>query len=96
MTSVMRSQGLKSLQSDSRPRKVRINTFFSKSWILDATKFKEAFEAAQAFNKAVKDGKPESELVMAPVVEDKEEPVETHDDPDVNKTADVDGTDEWD
>ena len=25
---------------------------------------------------------------MAPTVEDKEEPAETHDDPDVNKTAD--------
>ena len=63
---------------------------------IDTQKFKEAFVAAQLFNKLVKDGKTE-ELVMAPVVEDKEEPADTTDDPDVNKTAGGDKEDDdWD
>ena len=51
---------------------------------IDATKFKEAFEAAKKFNGLVKEGKTE-DLENAPVVEDKEEQVV--DDPDKNKTA---------
>lgn len=62
---------------------------------LDATKFKEAFEAARIYNQLLKDGKTE-DLVEAAVVEDVEEKVE--DDPDKNKTADEEGGDaeEWD
>lgn len=59
---------------------------------IDAQKFKEAFEEAQKFNKLVKEGKPESELVMAPVVEDKEEA--EVDDADINKPAEGDKDDD--
>ena len=57
----------------------------------NCNKFKEAFEAARKFNLLVKEGKSE-ELVMAPVVEDKEEVVV--DDPDKNKTAGEEGNQE--
>lgn len=40
----------------------------SKLSCIDTQKFKEAFAAAQVFNKLLKEGKTE-ELVMAPVVE---------------------------
>lgn len=53
---------------------------------IDATKFKEAFEAAKKFNLLVKDGKTE-ELVFAPAVEDVEEQPDPADDPEQNKTA---------
>lgn len=53
--------------------------------------FKKAFEAARLFNNQVRDGKPDSELVFAPAIEDQEEVVV--DDPDKNKTADADGGD---
>ena len=56
--------------------------------MVDANKFRDAFNAAKLYNQLVKDGKTE-ELVHAPVVEDVEEKVE--DDPDQNKTADQDG-----
>ena len=51
--------------------------------------FKGAFEAAKLFNDQVRQGKPDSELVFAPAIEDFEEKVE--DDPDKNTTADADG-----
>ncbi len=51
--------------------------------------FKAAFEAAKLFNDQVRQGKPDSELVFAPAIEDFEEKVE--DDPDKNTTADADG-----
>lgn len=51
---------------------------------IDVDKFKEAFAAAQTFNKLLKEGKTE-DLVMASVIDDKEEVTETHDDADVNK-----------
>ena len=54
--------------------------------IIDATKFKEAFEAAQKFNLLAKEGKDE-ELVYAPAVEDVEEQPDPADDPEQNKTA---------
>jgi hypothetical protein len=62
------------------------------TWLcsLDATHFKEAFEAAKTFNLNVKEGK-NDDLVYAAVVEDKEEPVDPTDDPDKNHTADADG-----
>lgn len=67
--------------------------------IIDATKFKEAFEAAKKFNLMVKEGKPEEELVYAPAVEDVEEQPDPADDPEKNKTAGDDegagGDDEW-
>ena len=53
----------------------------------NATKFKEAFEAAKKFNGLVKEGKT-ADLVYAPVVEDKEEVVV--DDADKNKPAEED------
>ena len=53
--------------------------------------FKAAFEAANLFNNLVREGKDE-ELVLAAVVEDKEEQHE--DDADKNKTADEEGKDE--
>ena len=66
--------------------------------MIDATKFKEAFEAATKFNQLLKDGKTE-ELVFAAAVEDLEEIPDPADDPDKNKTADeegaVGGDDEW-
>lgn len=55
-----------------------------------ATQFKEAFEAAKAFNlKAKEAGVTDEDLVWAPTVEDVDEPVV--DDIDTNKTADKDG-----
>lgn len=42
------------------------------------------------YNQLVKENKTE-ELVHAPLVEDKEEPVDPTDDPDKNNTADGDG-----
>jgi hypothetical protein len=59
--------------------------------LIDANKFKEAFNAAVLYNQLVKEGKTE-ELVHAAVVEDVEEKVE--DDPDKNKTADEEGGDD--
>jgi Ran-binding protein 1 len=50
--------------------------------------FKEAFEAAFAFNALIREGK-DSDLVFAPAIEDEVEVVQ--DDPDKNKTADEDG-----
>lgn len=55
----------------------------------NTTLFKEAFEAARKFNEDVRAGKPDSELVFAPAIEDVEEVVA--DDPEKNKTADADG-----
>ncbi len=51
--------------------------------------FKAAFEAARLFNQQVKEGKPDSELVFAPTVDDPTEIVE--DDSDKNVTADAEG-----
>ena len=58
-------------------------------WV-DAKLFKEAFDAAKLYNQLVKDGKTE-DLVHAPVVEDKEDPIDPTDDPDKNNTADAEG-----
>lgn len=58
---------------------------------IDATKFKEAFEAARKFNIDVKEGKTGDDLVFAAVVEDIEELPDPADDPDKNKTAGDDG-----
>jgi hypothetical protein len=58
---------------------------------IDATKFKEAFEAAKVFNAKVKSGETEG-LVYAEVVEDIEEKVE--DDVEKNVTADAEGGDQ--
>lgn len=61
-------------------------------FIIDAQKFKEAFEAAKKFNMLLKDGK-NDELEYAPAIEDVEEKPDPADDPDQNKTAgDEDGT----
>lgn len=51
--------------------------------------FKAAFEAARLFNSQVREDKPDSELIFAPVVDDPTELVE--DDPDKNTTADAEG-----
>lgn len=51
--------------------------------------FKAAFEAARLFNSHVREDKPDSELIFAPVVDDPTELVE--DDPDKNTTADAEG-----
>lgn len=56
----------------------------------NATNFKTSFEAAKKFNQLVREEKLE-ELEYAPVVEDLEEKADPDDDPDQNKTADVDG-----
>lgn len=56
----------------------------------NATNFKASFEAAKKFNQLVREEKLE-ELEYAPVVEDLEEKADPDDDPDQNKTADVDG-----
>ena len=80
-----RRHNLRSFPSDSRPLKVSI-TFIFIYLSLDATKFKEAFEAAQKFNLAAKEGK-DDELVFAPTVEDVEEQPDPADDPEQNKTA---------
>lgn len=53
--------------------------------------FKSAFEAAAKFNNDVREGKPDSELVFAPAIEDQEEVVQ--DDPEKNKHADEEGDD---
>ena len=63
------------------------------SLFIDAEKFKEAFQAAQKFNKLLKEEKTD-ELVMAPVIEDQEEVAEHHDDADVNKPHGEDGGDD--
>ena len=58
-----------------------------------AQKFKDAFEAAKAFNLKAKDeGVTKDDLTWAETVEDIDEVVE--DDIDTNKTADADGADE--
>lgn len=78
---------LRNLPLDSKLLKVSsifYEQLFKYLFIIDANKFKEAFEAAKKFNQLLKDGKTE-ELVYAPVVEDIEE-VEV-DDPEKNKTA---------
>ena len=59
---------------------------------VDAENFKTAFQAAQTFNKLLKEGKTD-ELVMAPVVEDKEEPA-VEENPDENKPHGEDGGDD--
>lgn len=51
--------------------------------------FKKAFEDARKFNTDARAGKPDSELIFAPAIEDHEEVVA--DDPEKNKTADADG-----
>ena len=81
MTLLKKNKKLKNFVLDSKMLKVLL--IFNIG--VDTLKFKEGFEAAQKFNLLVKEEKTE-ELVMAPVVEDKEEVIA--DDADVNKPAD--------
>ncbi len=102
MTTVKKVQArLRNSQPGLRMLKVRSNSkAYAKSLIIkynflfltDITKFKEAFEAAQKFNLAVKENKTGDDLVFAPAIEDVEEVVT--DDPDKNTTADPDAAGE--
>ncbi len=80
--------------SDDEPR---TETLAIRLQTLEAAKqFKDAFEAGKLFNKLVKEGGKDEELVYAEVIEDHEEKVDPEDDPEHNKTADAEGDkDEW-
>ena len=91
-TSLKRNPRSKSSVSDSKLLRVRLIFIYTHHQFVDADKFKEAFTAAQTFNKLLKEGKTE-ELVIAPAIEDKEEAAE-QDDADVNKTHGDDAGDD--